>query len=152
MVYELVTGTELNDKERWKLLMCASAYYKNSCSTYAPNCYTHCLKTMDQRKFISKLNDNITDIILKSGFFYSSSEIWKCIYFKSAESKMLYVKVSLTMYANTTLSEHKSVPLHFICIYAKCIMHVITSASEILYCMNAWSQRFLNFHAGVNYQ
>lgn len=46
------------------MLVCASAYYRNCRSTYAPNCYAQCLKTTDQRKFISKLNDNITDIIL----------------------------------------------------------------------------------------
>jgi len=44
MIYELVTDMEQNDKERWKVLMCASTYYKNCHSTYAPNCYAQCLK------------------------------------------------------------------------------------------------------------
>jgi hypothetical protein len=64
MIYELVTGTEQNDKERWKVLTCASTCCKNCHSTNAPNCYAQCLKSTDQRKLISKLNDNITDIIL----------------------------------------------------------------------------------------
>jgi len=144
MIYELVTGTELNDKERWKVLMCANAYYKNSCSTCIPNCHAQCLKTNWQ---------HYRHYFKKWYFLHFIRNMEMCLLqICWIQNVLLYVKVSLTMYANTPLCEHKSVPLHFIWLYAKCIMHVITSSSEILYCMNAWSQRFLNFCAAVNYQ